>query len=254
MSNLPVKTESVLPAAQEWRIMKELSTDLLKSGFLPKSIRTPEQAIAIMLKGKELGIPPMQALSQISIVQGKPTLEAQLMLSQIYKKVPGAKIEFSTMNASECVILAARSSDDTMTEFSFTMEDAKLMGLAGKDNWKKMPKVMLKWRCVSEMARTMFPDALSGAAYTVEEMSPDSKVDENGDVIDVVTDPPDPEEEWAFDMDDPEHQNLLMEYLKRKGVPDAHWEEAGRKLIGKGKDQFKGVADYYINIEKLKTE
>ena len=34
---------------------------LLTSGFLPQSIKSPEQALAIILQGRELGIGPMAA-------------------------------------------------------------------------------------------------------------------------------------------------------------------------------------------------
>jgi hypothetical protein len=83
VSNLPI------PSVEEFRTMKELGAMAIKSGFLPTSINTPEKAVIIILKGRELGIPPMQAFSSIAVVNGKPTMSAELMLSLIYRCVPG---------------------------------------------------------------------------------------------------------------------------------------------------------------------
>ena len=43
---------------------------LLESGMLPKTIRTPEGAFAIMVAGKELGMTAMQSFRSINIIDG----------------------------------------------------------------------------------------------------------------------------------------------------------------------------------------
>ena len=54
--------------------------DFIKTGFLPTAIKTPQQAVAIVLMGRELGVPMMQSLREIYVVAGKPTLSGQMML------------------------------------------------------------------------------------------------------------------------------------------------------------------------------
>lgn len=179
-------SNSLLPIGEEWSVIKNMAGILIKSGLLPRSVDTPEKAVAIMLKGREMSIPPMQAFAKISIIQGVPTMNAELMLSLVRRELPGAKIIFKTMTDSECVISAARPGEE-LANFSFTMKDAQNLGLSGKDNYKKQPKVMLKWRCVSEVCRTLFSDCLMGVSYTPEELNPDVKVSEDGHVIDVET-------------------------------------------------------------------
>ena len=79
---------------------------------------------------------------------------------------------------------------DTLADATFThpqtgsvridwdMERAKTAGFAGKDNWKKFPRAMLRARVVSEGVRTVWPLATSGL-YVPEEVS-----DFNGHTID----------------------------------------------------------------------
>lgn len=177
MSNIvPV---SSYPTANEFILMKEMASVLVKSGFLPTSVRTPEQCLTIMLKGRELGIGPMEAFAKISVVQGKPTIESELMLSLIYRRIPGAVIDIVTTTNEECVIEARRPNGKT-TQFRFDMEDAKTAGLHGKGPWKSYPAAMLRARCISATARALFPDALSGVSYTPEELG--APIDVDGEI------------------------------------------------------------------------
>jgi hypothetical protein len=181
MSEL-IPFEKMLPAAQGWTLLKEQSEELIKSGFLPSGIKTGAQAVAIILKGRELGIPPMQALSHIHVINGKPTMSAELMLSQIMRLHPRTRISYPERSNERCEMKVTREGCEPST-FVFTIEDATRAGVMGNPTWKKYPRAMLHARCVSEMARSLFPDAISGVSYTAEELG--ANVDENGEVIDV---------------------------------------------------------------------
>jgi hypothetical protein len=173
---------TLITPVNEWKMIKEQAAILVSSGMIPKSIRTPEAAIAIMIKGREIGIQPMHAFSHIHIVEGKPTMSAELMMTMILKNVPNAKIEFLEVSGEACRIRASRPATGSF-EFSFTREDATKAQLMGKDNWKKYTRAMLRSRVVSEMARSMFPDALSGISYTPEELGHAVEVTESGEII-----------------------------------------------------------------------
>jgi hypothetical protein len=175
--------EAMLPAANTWGVMKQQAGELIRSGFLPSGIKTPEQAVAIMLKGRELGIPPMQALSHIHVINGKPTMSAELMLSQVLRLHPKTKISYPKRSGETCEIKVQRDGSEPSV-FSFSIADAQAAGLMSNPTWKKYPRAMLHARAVSEMARSLFPDAISGVSYTPEEMN--APVDENGEIIDVA--------------------------------------------------------------------
>ncbi len=141
---------------------------LMVTGFLPKSITKPEQAIAIMMKGKEIGMPPMQSLQQIHIINGMTCLSAEGMLGQVLRHYPSAKIDY-IQNDDVCCTIEVTRPGNVPNRFSFSYADAEKAKLTGKDNWNKFRRAMLRSRCVSEMCRSLFPDAIQGCSYTPEE-------------------------------------------------------------------------------------
>jgi hypothetical protein len=191
MSGSLVVQNSNFPTAQEFQTMKELGAMAVASGFLPASIKTPEQAVVIMLKGRELGIGPMEAFSKISVIQGKPCMDAELMLSMGLKKIPGLVVNVLETTNTNCTIEAKRPGGK-LVSLSFNWEDATRAGLTNKDNWKKYPGTMLRWRAISAIAKIVFPDALSGVSHTPDELG--AIVDEDGSVVSRdVTPPTNPE-------------------------------------------------------------
>jgi hypothetical protein len=203
--------------------MKQQAAVYLKSGFLPDAIKTPEQAIVIMQKGQELQIPPMQALSHIHVIKGKPTMSAELMLAQIYRHCPGAVVNFIELTNEICVIEASRPGHK-IARFSFSMEDARTAQLLGNPSWKKYPRAMLRSRCVSEMARSMFPDCIAGVSYVPEELG--AVVNQDGEVIDVESEASDPQLEPANHIyrGTPEQKRDLLKLFQDYNVPEDDWK------------------------------
>ncbi len=124
--------------------------------------------IAIMLKAEELGVPPMQALSQIHVINGVPSCSAQLMLSLAYQKLPGFEFELTKSTADVCDARMRRASDKPWVGITYTYAQAQSAGLTGKDNWKKHPDDMLRNRVVSKLLKMVAPDTFAGV-YTVDE-------------------------------------------------------------------------------------
>lgn len=176
----------IFPTAVEWNMLKEQAAMVVKTGFLPKAIDTPEKAIAIALKGRELGIPMMQAFAHIHVIQGKPCISSELMLALIFKNCHGAVVNYISNELDKCVIQAKRPGGRDAT-FSFTIEEARKAGLLNKDSWKNYPGAMLRARAVAIVARALFADAIMGCSYTPEEMG--AEVDDEGEVINIPNDP-----------------------------------------------------------------
>jgi hypothetical protein len=170
-------------AGETYTALRVQCEDLVKSGFLPPTVKTPEQGIAIALKGHEIGMPLMQSFSHINIIGGKPAISAEGMNYLIRKNFPHAEINIIERTDAVCKIKVRRDAKHKETEFAFTMEDAKRASLLANPSWQKYPRAMLFARCFSEMARSIFPDAIAGISYTPEELG--AVVNEAGEVIDV---------------------------------------------------------------------
>ena len=120
MSTAIQKTSDVTPELVVWRAMREQAKELVVSGFLPKSIRTPEQAMAIIQTGHELGLGPMQALRTIHIIEGKPCMSADLIAGLALRNVPGAVLRVAETTDKFCTVEANRAGQQ-VTKFRFSM-------------------------------------------------------------------------------------------------------------------------------------
>lgn len=178
------RKDDLLPDARTWDTMLSMADQLVKSGLLPSSIKTSAAALAIIQKGRELGIPPMYALNNISVIQGRTVTGAELMLAMIYRDHGDDAIQVEETTAERCVLLYRRRSWQAARRFEWSMEDARTAGLEKKEVWKGYPPAMLRARCISAVARMAFPDTIGGM-YTHEEMGGEVEVTDTGEVIPV---------------------------------------------------------------------
>jgi hypothetical protein len=169
---------------------ERLGQIMVKSGFF-KDLREEAQAIVKILYGKELGFGPMASVLGVYIVEGKPSLSAQLIAAAIQKS-DRYTYRVREWNAKTCRIefFAARGvagqGMESLGESNFTIEEAATAGLASKTVWKQYPKAMLWARAMSQGARAYTAEIFSGAIYTPDELGAD--VDGDGGVIEPLGD------------------------------------------------------------------
>ena len=166
-----------------WEQRKQVAETLIRSGFLPQAFTKPEQVLAVMLTAHELGIPEMEALRSINVIQGKPTISPQLMLALARRTGELEDVHFErTQNAVVCTI-KRRGQSSFSTEFG--VKEATAMGVMVKDNYKKQPFTMFQWRALAANLRVTFGDAITGL-YTPEELGAEVGVTEEGDQVVVL--------------------------------------------------------------------
>lgn len=171
MTDLVVANDtSMMP--QSYEAKYKMAGILCKSGLIPQGLNTPEKVYVALQWGHELGLTPMVAVNNVAVINGKPTLSADIMAA-VVKRSPeygGIRWVKNTDEEAECVItrILPNGTKEEMTS-RFTIQDARNAGLAGRDVWKKYPKRMLKHRCLSYGLKDVFPDLLAGL-YTPEEM------------------------------------------------------------------------------------
>jgi hypothetical protein len=230
-----------------------LGKTLLPTGFLPATIKTPEQALAIMLKGQELGIPAMYALSNITVIQGKPTANAELMLALIYRDHGDDAIDVEETTNTACTISYKRRKATARRSYTYTIEDARKAGLTSQ-TWQKYPAAMLRARCISAVARYAFPDTIAGM-YTPEELG--ATVDPDTGEITEVSPPPQaeqvqPQTRSRLDRVIDRLMVLEAEYAALDGFhaprPRTEWERMDdAALYASGQELTKWIADAKAN-------
>lgn len=185
---------TTLPNESEFDVMVRTAKSLVQSGFLPSAVKTPQQAVAILMMSRELGIGAWAGLNGINVIAGKPTISPQLMLALINRSGELENIKIEGDDKS-CTVTMTRRGREPHSE-TFTMKEAermmtqewvngekKTIPLSQKYNWRQMPATMLKWRAVSACARVVFPDVIIGF-YTPEEIDPSVTVDmETGEIV-----------------------------------------------------------------------
>lgn len=239
--NLPATQDQALMPQTFDGMMKQAEV-LVRSGLLPAEVKTPAAAVAIMMTGRELSIPPMQAFRSIYVVKGKPTLSAQLMGALIFRAGHSYKVVESTNE--QCTIEFKRRGGEVYSH-TFTIKDADRASLMGSMTWKQYPKAMLFSRCMSAGARAFMPDVIAGM-YTPEEIAGEA-VQFDGEhytVVEgeVVTEESQEEEPKAKPVDWPKVMKALAQFditenalplLIGPLTPAQYSEKHGREAVEK---------------------
>lgn len=144
--------------------IEKMGTAISKSGLF--GMKTPDQAVALMLIAQAEGMHPAIAARDYHVIQGRPALKADAMLARF--QTAGGKVNWDVYTDAEVKATFSHPAGGSVT-LSWTLEQAKRIGLAGKDNWKNYPRAMLRARVISEGIRTVYPGCVVGV-YTPEEV------------------------------------------------------------------------------------
>jgi len=152
-----------------------LSEIFAKSGLMPKGFEAPEKVFVAITMGLEVGLYPTQAVQNICVINGRPSLWGDGMLAVI--QASGLLEHFSETyegkypeNDFKAVCIVKRKGGGTFrNEFSVAM--AKKAGLWSKTGpWTQYPERMLKMRARAFTLRDGFADVLRGLRSAEEVM------------------------------------------------------------------------------------
>lgn len=164
-----ITTKSALVVwAEEARVVANIAASIAKTPFAGQLRGKPEEVTAVILAGNEIGLPPMASLKAFDIIQGTPALRAHAMRGLLQSK--GHKIQLVESDAQHCIMRGRRADDEDWQEVEWDMPRAALLGLVGKNEWKKQPKTMLVARATGELCRLIASDVLHAVPYTSEEL------------------------------------------------------------------------------------
>jgi hypothetical protein len=151
----------------------QFSDMLASSSMVPKAYQGKPQDILVCVQwGFEMGLAPMQALQNIAVINGKPSVygDAAMALVQASSVCEDVEEFFENEGSTNpvAVCVASRKGRKPVT-VRFSVEDAKRAGLWGKQGpWSAYPKRMMQMRARGFALRDAFPDVLKGM-ITAEE-------------------------------------------------------------------------------------
>ncbi len=157
-----MSNEIVVVAPKDLTESQSLSKTLALSSLMPMALRKkPEDVLAIVLTGAELGLAPMQAVRGLHIINGRVSLSADLIGALVRRSPACEYLKLVESTGQVAIFETKRKGDPDPTQLKWTIEQARVAGLTG-DNWKKYPDAMLRARCQASICRAVYPDVCFG--------------------------------------------------------------------------------------------
>lgn len=153
-------TPALVPVDQ----VERMAVAVAKSGLF--GVKTPDQAMALMLIAQAEGLHPAIAARDYHIIQGRPALKADAMLARF--QTAGGRVKWLSMTDQRVAGEFSHPQGGSV-EIEWTIDMAKRAGLTKNPTWTQYPRAMLRARCVSEGIRTVYPGVVVGT-YTPEEV------------------------------------------------------------------------------------
>ena len=167
--------KDLLPAPRSMDEALQTADLLSHSQLIPRAFQgRPADIVVAMMWSHSLGIPVVQGLQYIAVINGKPSMYGDGLLAVVMAS--GQCTDFREElrgegNALTAICTVKRRGLEAPIVGTFSMEDAKTAGLLGKPGpWKQYPKRMLRMRARAFALRDAFPDILSGMS-SAEEMA-----------------------------------------------------------------------------------
>lgn len=170
-----------------------------KSSFCPKQMIGKVGDIVIALQmGQELGLKPMQALQNIAVINGRPSLWGDAMLAVCRQSPDFEYIKEEYMEESKAYVCRVKRRNEPEFIQSFSEADARQARLWGKDGpWTMYPRRMLQMRARGFTLRDSFPDLLRGI-ITAEEANDVHRESRDYSNVGVTIDM-EPQSDWKID-------------------------------------------------------
>ena len=165
MNELTTQEKNIVPYSD----IEKMGNAFAKSGLF--GVKTPEQAIALMLVAQAEGRHPATIAMEYDIIAGRPALKSQTALIRFQNA--GGKIKWITRTEIEVSAEFSHPACESLI-IKWDIKRAEKMGYMIKDNWKKQTMIMMQWRVVAEGVRACYPACLGGAYLDSEVMDFDT--------------------------------------------------------------------------------
>lgn len=175
------KVAGIVPANIEEAF--RLSDAINQSGMAPYGLDTPQKIMIAMLAGMELGMPAMQSVQSVAVINNRPCIWGDALIGVIRSSRDCEYVKEWIEGEGDSMVAwceTKRRGEDEPVRKSFSVDDAKRAGLwqtqarvtkqgrngsYEKDNdspWYKYPKRMLQMRARAWCLRDTYADILKG--------------------------------------------------------------------------------------------
>jgi hypothetical protein len=175
----------------------QFSEMLASSQMVPKAYQGKPQDIMVCVQwGYEIGLAPMQALQNIAVINGKPSVygDAAMALVQASPVCEDVEEYFENEGTPNPIaVCVAKRKGRKPVVAKFSVEDAKRAGLWGKQGpWSAYPKRMMQMRARGFALRDAFPDVLKGLITAEEAQDYPEELSKNSKAISLQAKPANP--------------------------------------------------------------
>ena len=206
---------------------------IAKSTMVPKDyISKPENILVAVMMGAEVGLKPFQAMQNIAVINGRPSLWGDAVLGLIVAHPECESVEEEDLaqieKAGSATCKIKRKGFPVIIN-TFTMEMAKKAGLSNKQGpWTQYPARMLKMRARAFSARDAFADVLKGINIAEEAQD----IPEEKDITPVAD----------------KISDLINQKKNQENVVSTHQQEQVQEAVNQQDD-----SDLSIVINKIKA-
>jgi hypothetical protein len=215
--------------------LQQMGVALAKSGLF--GMKSPEQAIALMLVAQAEGQHPATIAQDYDIIQGKATRKTHSVMARF--QAAGGSVNWHSLTAETADATFSHPQGGSL-RMVWTFEQARKAGLTNKDNWKNYPRAMLRARCIAEGVRAVYPAAIGGmlVAEEAQDMQPQNA-------------PPASKHMGSVDVVQEEAPQSLIDQAEAaasKGMTsyEIFWAATGpanRKLLASRHNDWKAIAE-----------
>jgi len=173
---------------------------LANSSMVPRAYQGKPQDILVCVQwGMEMGLAPMQALQNIAVINGKPSVYGDALMALVQASAVCEDVEEFFENEgtpNPVAVCVAKRKGRTPVTVKFSVEDAKRAGLWAKQGpWTAYPKRMMQMRARGFALRDAFPDVLKGMitaeeAQDYQEETKPRQVAKPANPLDMIAPPP----------------------------------------------------------------
>jgi len=155
-----------------------VSEKFYKAGCFGADVKNAEQVFVKIQAGAEMGLPPMEAMNSLYLVNGHLAIWGKALAGRL--KAHGWEIEYSECDANKATVRITKNGK--AHEYTAKKEEVQ-----SKQAYKIAPENKLKYHALRQLINFYVPEALGAVAYTVEEVETMPAETSTVQVVDAVS-------------------------------------------------------------------